>query len=228
MRGVKTKSMSICTHHHTIIACYWERGEGEYKWSYDHLYPPPLPLVAHLYREGKTGYILTCNCPLTIVFNDYGGKGEYKWPYNYLYPPPTLFALQYIGDQNWSYSHLYPPYYIFLIKDRGGSTNGPMTICTPPLYSLYLHYYPQGTKTGPILTCTRPLTIICHEKQGGGSTNGLMTICTPPPLSRLFALQCPPCFFITNYRKRAGTSEHRSSFSLLWIGVQLKGVGVYK
>ena len=103
--------------------------------------PPPLPLVAHLYREGKTGYILTCNCPLTIVFNDYGGKGEYKWPYNYLYPPPlpTLFALQYIGDQNWSYSHLYRLITFVCNKKTVGSTNCPLTICTPP--TLYLHSY---------------------------------------------------------------------------------------
>ena len=33
----------------------------------------------------------------------------------------------------------------------------------------------------------------------------------------------PSKVFITNDSKRAGTSENRSSFSLLYIGVQIKG-----
>ena len=40
-----------------------------------------------------------------------------------------------------------------------------------------------------------------------------------------FVLPPPSKVFITNDSKRAGTSENRSSFSLLYIGVQLKWGG---
>ena len=117
--------------------------------------PPPLPLVAHLYREGKTGYILTCNCPLTIVFNDYGGKGEYKWPYNYLYPHPHFICTTIHRRPKLVIFSLVPALLqSFVIKNRGGSTNGLMTICTP---QPYLHYNKKETKTGTILTYTAAL-----------------------------------------------------------------------
>ena len=58
--------------------------------------------------------------------------------------------------------------------------------------------------------------VLKWEKKGGGAgTNGHRAICTPPL----------PMYFITNRCKKGGVSENRSSFSLLFVVVQIRGGG---